>query len=323
MSTRNRLGFLLFTVFLFASCKEEKKPSMSGDEQVQVSDFIDFFQTLKPPVQFGDTLLLKKEKDSLLISHKVFTQFIPDSVFRPVFAKGVKPKIYSLGKVVSKDGETYLFLKALSNDKKAMYVVVVDKKNKYLTAMTALRMDQSNITRQSLSVDRSMGITKTIVRKNVDRTESEGKDVYVFEPDSRKFILVMTDALDEKPAELLNPIDTLSRKQKYTADYGTGKKNLVSIRDGRKNDRLSFYIHIEKNNGECVGELKGEAIIKTANTAEYRMDGDPCILKFRFSSGTVTLAEESCGARRGLNCLFDGTYSRMKDPKPAKPVKKK
>ena len=246
----------------------------------------------------------------------------PDSVFRPVFAKGVKPKIYSIGKVVSKDGETYLFLKALSNDKKAMYVVVVDKKHKFLAAMTALRMDQSNITRQSLSFDRSMGITKTIVRKNVDRTESEGKDVYVFEPDSRKFILVMTDALDEKPAELLNPIDTLSRKQKYTADYGTGKKNLVSIRDGRKNDRLSFYIHIEKNNGECVGELKGEAIIKNANTAEYRNDGDPCILKFRFSSGAVTLAEESCGARRGLNCLFDGTYSRMKDPKPAKSAKK-
>jgi meiotically up-regulated gene 157 (Mug157) protein len=125
-------------------------------------------------------------------------------------------------------------LKALSNDKKAMYVVVVDKKNKYLTAMTALRMDQSNITRQSLSVDRSMGITKTIVRKNADRTESEGKDVYVFEPDSRKFILVMTDALDEKPAELLNPIDTLSRKQKYTADYGTGKKSGINQRWKKK-----------------------------------------------------------------------------------------
>jgi len=203
-----------------------------------------------------------------------------------------------------------------------MYVIAVDKKKKFQAALTALRMDQSNITRQSLSIDRSMGITKSIIRKNADGTVSEGKDVYVFEPGSRKFILVMTDALEEKPAELLNPIDTLSRKQKYTADYGTGKKNLVSIRDGRKNDRLSFYIHFEKNDGKCVGELKGEAIIKSTTTAEYRIDGDPCILKFRFSSGAVTLQEESCGARRGLNCLFDGTYSRMKDSKSQKSAKK-
>ena len=322
MTTLTRICFFVLTVLLFASCKEKKPISMLGDEKVQVSDFIDFFQTLKPPIQLGDTLLLKKEKDSLLISHKVFTQFMSDSVFRSVFAKGVNPKIYPLGKTISNDGETYLFLKAISNDKKAMYVIAVDKKKKFQAALTALRMDQSNITRQSLSIDRSMGITKSIIRKNADGTVSEGKDVYVFEPGSRQFILVMTDALEEKPAELLNPIDTLSRKQKYTADYGTGKKNLVSIRDGRKNDRLSFYIHFEKNDGKCVGELKGEAIIKSTTTAEYRIDGDPCILKFRFSSGAVTLQEESCGARRGLNCLFDGTYSRMKDSKSQKSAKK-
>ena len=322
MTTLTRICFYALTVLLFASCKEKKPISMLGDEKVHVSDFIDFFQTLKPPIQLGDTLLLKKEKDSLLISHKVFTQFMSDSVFRPVFAKGVNPKIYPLGKTISNDGETYLFLKAITNDKKAMYVIAVDKKKKFQAALTALRMDQSNITRQSLSIDRSMGITKSIIRKNADGTVSEGKDVYVFEPGSRQFILVMTDALEEKPAELLNPIDTLSRKQKYTADYGTGKKNLVSIRDGRKNDRLSFYIHFEKNDGKCVGELKGEAIIKSTTTAEYRIDGDPCILKFRFSSGAVTLQEESCGARRGLNCLFDGTYSRMKDSKSQKSAKK-
>ncbi len=47
-------------------------------------------------------------------------------------------------------------------------------------------------------------------------------------------MLIMTDALDDKVTELTNPIDTFSRKQKYTADYGRGKMNLVSIRDGRK-----------------------------------------------------------------------------------------
>ncbi len=63
----------------------------------------------------------------------------------------------------------------------------------------------------------------------------------------------MTDPLDDKITELINPIDTFSRKNKYAADYGTGKMNLVSIRDGRKNDQLTFFIHFEKNNGACTG----------------------------------------------------------------------
>ena len=136
-------------------------------------------------------------------------------------------------------------------------------------------------------------------------------------------MLIMTDALDDKPTELSNPIDTVSKKQKYAADYGTGKMNLVSIRDGRKKDRLSFFIHFEKNNGECTGELKGEALLKSPTVAEYREGGDPCILQFKFTSSSVTVKElEGCGSRRGLRCSFDGAYPRKKEIKP-KPVKAK
>ena len=141
---------------------------------------------------------------------------------------------------------------------------------------------------------------------------------------SKSFMLIMTDALDDRESELTNPIDTFSRKQKYTADYGSGKMNLVSFRDGRKNDRLSFFIHFERNNGECTGELKGEAIIKSPTLAEYKEGGDPCVLQFKFSSSAVTIKEiEACGSRRGLRCSFDGTYPRKKiaKPKPAKAKK--
>jgi len=73
--------------------------------------------------------------------------------------------------------------------------------------------------------------------------------------------------------------------------------------------------------------LKGEAMLKTPNTAEYREDGDPCVLKFIFSSASVTLKEEEgCGSRRGLNCSFDGSFARKKYVKPlsnSKPAKKK
>jgi hypothetical protein len=323
MKTPKRLIAFLVAILLLAGCGHRKKPSMSGEDPVEVSDFIDFFQPLQLPARLGDSVLLRKEKDSLLISYKVFTQFVPDSILRPVFSLGVKPKIYPLGKALVPKAETYLLIKATAADKKVIYMLVFDKKKQFMTSLVALRMDQSSSTWQSLAVDRKLSIIKSIFRRNANGTVSEGKDVYVLDEPSKKFILVMTDALEDKPAELINPIDTLPRKHKYAADYSSGKNNLISIRDGRKNDRLTFFVHFEKNNGECTGELKGEAIIKTSNTAEYRVDGDPCVLKFTFSSGSVTLKEEACGARRGLQCLFDGTHSRKKDPKPKKQAKKK
>ena len=166
-----------------------------------------------------------------------------------------------------------------------------------------------------------------VTLKNIDGSLSEGKDAYVLNAEAGNFMLIMTDALNDKVTELINPIDTLPRKNKVSADYTNGKMNLVSVRDGRKNDRISFFIHFEKNNGECSGELKGEALLKSPTTAEYREAGDPCVLKFIFSSASVRLKEEEgCGSRRGLKCAFDGSFTRKKYVKPVnnvtKPVKK-
>ena len=323
MSGIKKLAFSLLAIAMLAGCKHKKKPSMSGEEPVQVSDFIEFFQPVKLSYQLADSILSKKEKDSLRISYKIFTQFVPDSVLTKVFGKGVKPKIYALGKAEEPNAETYLFVKTVNNDKKAILILAFDKKQQFIAAMTAMRPDAIAATVQSVTMDRKYTITKTVLRKNVNGSMNEGKDVYVLNADAKNFMLIMTDALEDKPTELINPIDTLPRKNKFAADYGSGKMNLVSIRDGRKNGRIKFFIHFEKNNGDCTGELKGEAMFRSPNTAEYREDGDPCILKFIFSSGSVSMKEEGgCGSRRGLQCLFDGSFPRKKDTRP-KPVVKK
>jgi hypothetical protein len=321
-------GIRKFTVFLFvmallAGCKHKKKPSLAGDEPVEVSDFIDFFQPVKLSYQLSDSILAKKEKDSMLISYDIFTKFVPDSLVSKVFGKGVKPKIYALGKAEIPKTETYLFVKIVSNEKKAVLILAFDKANKFIAGLTALRTDGNANSIHSVILDRKYTITKTMLRKNTDGSLSEGKDVYVLNAEAKNFMLIMTDALEDKPGELINPIDTLPEKNKYSADYGSDKMNLVSIRDGRKNDRITFFIHFEKNNRECSGELKGEAMLISPGKAEYKEDGDPCILKFNFSSGSVSLKEEGgCGSRRGLQCLFDGSFPRKKDTRP-KPVVKK
>jgi hypothetical protein len=310
--------FILFFVLLFmAGCKGKKKPVLSGEEPVAVTDFIDFFQPVSVPYQLSDSILPRKEKDSLLISNKIFAQFIPDSVLNKVYGKGVKPKIYALGKAAVPGAETYIFVKTVSSDKRAVFIISFDKKLQFITAMTALRPDNNNATQQSLLLDKKYAITKTVMLKNADGTLSEGKDVFVLNTDAKDFMLIMTDALTDKVTELTNPIDTLPGKNKLSADYVNGKMNMVSVRDGRKSDRITFFIHFEKNNGECTGELKGEAMLKSYNTAEYRESGDPCVLKFIFSTTSVTLKEEEgCGSRRGLKCTFDGNFARKKYVKP-------
>jgi len=320
MELFRRYKLLLFVVILMIACKS-KKVSLSGDEPVEVGDFIEFFPDVKLPFQVADSNLLKKEKDSLLISYKVFTQFVPDSVVAKIFGRNVKPKIYPMGK--TEQDEKYLFAKALSGNKRTALLICFDQKDQFLAAMPLLTLDQSASTQQTGIVDSRYTISRSVIRRNADGSASEGKEVFVLNNAAKNFMLIMTDALDDRVTELTNPIDTLSRKQKYTADYGSGKLNLVSIRDGRKSDRLSFFIHFEKDKGQCTGELKGEAIIKSASVAEYRQSGDPCILRFNFTSSTVTIKElEGCGSRRGLRCSFDGVYPRQKVQK-GKTVKPK
>jgi hypothetical protein len=318
-----KISFLLIVVALLASCGgKKKKPSMTGEEKVEINDFIDFFQPVKLPFYYADSMMNKKQKDTFLISYKIFTQFVPDSVLSKIYGKTTKMKIQALGKVETPGAETYLFVKTTTTDKKVIFILVFDGK-KYATSMSSLRPDQLRSTFQSMTMDKKYGITKMVQRKNPDGSASEGKDVYVFDRGTQNFTLVMTDALEDKPAELINPIDTLPRQHKWSADYSSGKRNLVSVRDGRRNDRISFFIHFEKNNADCIGELKGEAKIKSSNTAEFRVDGDPCVLTFVFSSSSVRLKEEEgCGNHRNIQCLFDGSFARKKEAKPKKPTKK-
>lgn len=316
-----RFRILLFSFIAIAfsfSCGKKKKPSLSGNEIVEVSDFIESFPLKELPYQLADTSLRKKDNDSLLISNKVLLQFIPDSVVTKIIGKGSKQKMYPLGRVMSPEGVAYLFLKTVAGDKKSVLLFVFDKKQKFIAGITGLKPDNSILTGQFFGIDKRFSITKNVQQKNADGSISDGKDVYVLNEEAKTFTLIMTDALSEAITELINPIDTLSRKNKYAADYGPGKMNLVSIRDGRKPDRVTFFVHFDKDNGQCNGELKGEAFWRSSTTAEYREDGDPCVMKFVFTSSSVSIKEENCGSRRNnINCSFDGNFGRRKYVKPA------
>lgn len=315
------LFYILFTIttgLVFSSCKEKKKP-LSADEITAVKDLLDFFPLPAASLQLGDTVLSRKERDSLAISYKTFSKFVPDSVIAKLMGKGQKPKSYPLGRMQDDNKTNYLLMKTVTNTTRCLVLYCFNKNDELVAGINLLKPDQSAATTQSAGIDRNFNISKTIIRKNADGSQSDGKEVYILNEEARSFTLILTEQLDEKLTELINPIDTLPRKNKLAGDYGAGKNNLVSIRDGKKADRLQFFIHFEKNKGECTGELKGEAMITGKNTAVYRQGGDPCVMQFNFSAAAVTLKEmEGCAAHRGLRCSFDGSFTKKKTSKPRK-----
>ena len=316
------LACLIVAINLFTGCGNKKKPSLSGTDEVGITDFIESFDLINPPYEVSDTALNKKEKDSLLIADKIFAQFVPDSVLAKVFGKNAKPKIY-MGKRVMIEKEMYLFTKAMTADKKTLLVLCFDKENKFKAYLPLLVQDNDPATTQVSGLDRRLSFYKTISMKRPDGSSAEGKEAFSYDDESGQFLLIMTDPLDDRVQEVINPIDTFAKKNKFSADYIKDKLNLVSIRDDSKVGRINFFIHFDRNAGECTGELKGVANITSSNTAVYQQPGDACSIQFNFSSSSVTLKEiQACGAHRGVKCSFDGSYPRKKEAKPKTPVKR-
>ena len=307
--------FLLLAVIIIIGCKR-KKHSLSGEDPVEFDDFVDSYPAVQLPYQLTDTVLNKKENDSLLISNRIFTQFVPDSIIGTPGKNGT-PKIYPLARIENSKNGKFLIAKIVLGEKKCAYIIAFDNNNQFAGSLPFMRPDDDRSTRQVSSIDKQLSINKAVSRTNKDGAVSDGRDVFGYNKDAHQFNLVMTDVLDENAVELINPIDTFSKKNKFSGDYLIDKKNIVSIRDSKKPGSFIFFVHLEKNLGDCTGELKGAASFSNPNTAVYRAGGDPCVLQFSFVANSVSLKEiEGCGSRRDLNCSFNGNYPKKKELKP-------
>src|SRR4051794_39740618 len=93
-----RLYTVIFIAALaFASCKNGSKKSMKGDEKVEATDFIEFFNDVALPVTISDSVFRKKPADTSLIDNTIFNQFISDTIFKHDLGKE-QPRIYAIGK---------------------------------------------------------------------------------------------------------------------------------------------------------------------------------------------------------------------------------
>lgn len=307
---------------LLFSCKRKKVSLAVNDEKVEVSDFVEFFQPLKLPYGVTDTILRRREAETAEIDNKLFTRFVPDSILTRLFGKENHPHLYAIGKITVPHAESYLFVKATARDRRTLYILCFDKKQHFKAGRPILYADNESDVRAGVTgradMDSKYVLTLLHQRKNAAGQIIYHKDAYVFNEDTG-LLLILTESNEtsKKVPPVYVPIDTLSRKHKFSGDYAQDKRNMVIIRDGKDARDFVFFIHFEKDEGTCNGEIKGEARFVSPTIARYRSYSDPCALEFSFGAEGVSIRETGgCGEHRDIKCFFEGYYQRRRTTRP-------
>lgn len=297
----------------------EKKVDLSGDTPIKIADLVAVFPVIQLPYSVSDTNI-NKIADTVTIGYRAFQQFFPDSSISQIIGSEKNPLIHPVGKI-EKDKETYLLVNFILRKKITRLVIfVLDKKNKFLSAKQLLGTDMDKQYTHSVSINREPTFLMVKEKMGKDNIVQFTKTGWIYSTSAASFMIVSNDSNeDPSKANVINPIDTLPRKNKYSGDYVRDKKNFISIRDGRKPNMYQFFVHFEKNEGSCTGELKGEMTMKDANKAQYSGAGDPCIIDFSFDGSEIRMKEQgTCGNHRGIKCFFDDRFIKKREPRPNK-----
>lgn len=290
----------------------DKKVDLSGETPIKTSDFIGAFRKITGNFIVADTNLAKAG-DTLTLGYKALQQFFPDSALAPIMGSNKKATIHPVG-IIEKDKEKYLLLNFSFGKKNTrLAVFVTDDKNKFLGSKELLRTNNDDGYYHTVSINREPTFLLSREKPGKDNATEYSRTGWVYNSAGLFMVVINDSNEDAKRQNVINPIDTFPRKNKYSGDYVRDKKNYISLRDTKKPDVYQFFIHFEKEGG-CIGELKGEMKFKSATTALFTQNGDPCVIDFTFEGNEITVKEQgSCGNHRGIKCFFDDTFVKRRE----------
>jgi hypothetical protein len=303
---------------LFVACKNNTV-DLSGDEKINMKLLLQVFKPIDLPITIADTSIANTT-DTTSIGYKALLQFIPDTVLVQLQLNKKNITAKPLGKIEKKE-ELYLLITATEKKKRTVVAFVFNKKNEYKAYKQLLNTSNNDGYTHSVNINKEP--TFTIIKEKINTQTKQLQFTrmgWAFNSENA-FIVVLNDSNEDekKTNTILNPIDTLPKKNKLSGDYIENTKNFMSIRDGKNDKQYLFFIHFEKKEGSCVGELKGELVMKDETHGVYSANGDPCVVDFTFNGNNVTLKEQgSCGNKRGIDCYFNDTFIKKKEPKPKK-----
>ena len=302
----------LFGLCMLASCKG-RKADLSADVEIDGVSFIGSFPSLQPPFRLSEADLVREPSDSLRINEALLRRFIPDSVIRRDFPRGAKIRYHAIGAHTAEEAESYLFLRASAPGTTIAYLFCFDAEPAFKAALPVIRFPGAKGGTEML-LDKNLSIHVYGRKKGGDALNEPRRDVFVYNS-AGVFTLVMTENAGPSDAgsEVYNPIDTFPMKNPMSGNYVMDARNFVSIRDARLPGRLHFFIHMERDGGECSGALRGELDILKSGLARYNKADDHCSLDFEIRSGMLTVREvAACGNHRSVRCEFRGAYRRKK-----------
>jgi hypothetical protein len=303
--------FFLFLLTLFAC--GEKKIDLTGATPLKPKVFLSIFPVISGNYIAADSNFTKLS-DTNRIGIKAINQFVPDTVTVKYIGKEKSPSFYPVGKIV-KEKETYLLMNIVLKHKIEMVVFVLDTKSNHFLASKFLidNSTQDNYV-HSITINKEPTFLLSQEKNGKDNLVQFSRSGWVYTA-GVGFMIVINDS-NESPSKstIINPIDTLAHKNKFSADYAEDKRNFISIRDGKNTSTYTFFMHFEKNEGSCIGELKGDFKMKDATHGVYTFNGDPCIINFIFEDNKINVKETgSCGNHRGIKCFFDDQFTRKKE----------
>jgi hypothetical protein len=301
------------------ACSEEK-PDFTGNTPIKINDFNKIFKIAALPISISDTNL-NRYTDTLTIGRKALEQFIPDSVVESIVSKKDKSAVIHPILKIEKEQEYYLLFRVQHVTKFEICIIVFSKKNKYLgyKVITDFKVENNGSKHYGkvLNINKEPSFLVEENKMSEDNSLTYEKKGWAYIDST--FRLIYFDS-NKKPenSKVINPLDTLPMNNSFSGDYSNDPKNFISIRDYSVPNKYQFFLHFEKNNGYCVGELKG-LMSFTKNTAIYSEKGDACIIHFKIEGNQITMKEDgNCGNHRNMSCYFNASYDKKRKLKKKK-----
>ena len=309
----------LLILLAFIGCAETKT-DLSGNTPLKINDFNAAFKNIELPIRINDTNLVAFT-DTIKIGRKALAQFLPDSVVDAIAPKLAKnSSIFTVGKI-EKETEYYLLLNNKDTKKQTVSVIAFSKKNVFLGYQILTQFDLTQ--KGSQFYGKTLLINKEptflIEENKLDPEQGLTNEKKGWAYTEQGFRLIYLDA-NIKPEQkaILNPIDTLPTVNTFSGDYARDKKNFISLRDFGNANKYQFFLHFEKKDGTCVGELKG-LLNFNKNQATYSEKGDPCTIQFTITGNVIKIKEDgNCGNHRNMTCYFNDSYDKKRKAKSKK-----